>query len=81
MLSSSSYVLLKLYETTSPQKQFPSDCITRYKLNPPPRKEEEEYLHTFYMCVYIRKIKIKILLFFRDPSFYLMKSRVLPDIM
>ena len=34
MLSSSSYVLLKLYETTSPQKQSPSDCITRYKSPP-----------------------------------------------
>ena len=30
MWSTSQNVLLKLYETTSPQKLFPSDCITLY---------------------------------------------------
>ena len=31
MFSSSRYVLLKLSETTSPQKLLPSDCITLYE--------------------------------------------------
>ena len=32
MLSSSLYVMLKLSKTTSPQKLFPSDCITLYHI-------------------------------------------------
>ena len=32
MLSSSRYVLLKLSKRTSPQKLFPSDCITLYDI-------------------------------------------------
>ena len=83
MLALSRYVLLKLSETTSPQKLFPSDCITLYIKKIIIFKKKEGGFNTFKYFKNLNVILLKQLLCFlhstflnltkNTPYFFLMK--------